>query len=60
MEGAICDLIDELGFLVTGGVVDATLQHATAVTMGSNRHAVGANSIKDELLSVITMLLEQG
>ena len=60
MEGAVCDLIDEIGFLVTGGVVDATLQHATAMTMGPNRHAVGANSIKNELSSIITMLLEQG
>lgn len=49
MEGAFSDLADELGFLVTGGVVYATLQHATAMTMGSNRHAVGTNGIKDEL-----------
>lgn len=49
MEGAVGDLTDELGFLVTGGVIYATLQHATAMTMGSNGHAVGANSIKDEL-----------
>lgn len=58
MEGAVCDLADELGFLVTGGVVDATLQHATAMAMGSNRHAIGANGIKDELPLVNQVLLE--
>ena len=50
MESAISDLANELGFLVTGSVVDTTLQHAAAMTMSSNRHTVGANSIEDELL----------
>ena len=36
MEGAISDLTDELGFLMTGGMVYAALQHATAMTMGTN------------------------
>ena len=49
MKSAISDLANELGFLVTGSVVYTTLQHATAMTMGSNRHTVGANSVKDEL-----------
>ena len=49
MESAVSDLADELGFLVTGSVVYTTLQHATAMTMGSNGHTVGAYSIKDEL-----------
>lgn len=49
MEGAVSDLADELSFLVAGGVIYTTLQHATAMTMSSDRHAVGANSIKDEL-----------
>ena len=57
MEGAVGDLADELGFLVTCGVVYATLQHATAVAMSSNRHAVGANGIKNELLLVNRVLL---
>lgn len=49
MEGAVSDLADEIGFLVARGVVYTTLQHATAMTMSSNRHAISANSIKDEL-----------
>ena len=36
MEGAVGDLADELGFLVTGCVIYATLQHATAMTMSSD------------------------
>ena len=57
MEGAVSDLADEFGFLVTGGVVYATLQHATAMTMGPNRHAVCPNGIKDELSLVNQVLL---
>ena len=36
MEGFVSDLVDELGFLMASSVVYAALQHATAVTMGSN------------------------
>lgn len=49
VEGAVSDLADELGFLVTGGVIDATLQDTTAMTVRAHRHTVGANSIKDKL-----------
>lgn len=52
MEGAVGDLANELGFLVACSVVYATLQHATAVAVGSDRHAICANSIEDELLLV--------
>ena len=58
MERAVRNLADELGFLVTSGVVDATLQHATAMTMGSDRYTVGANSIKYEL-PIISEVLER-
>ena len=57
MESTISNLADKLGFLVTGSVVYATLQYATAMTMGPNRYAVGANSIKDELLLINQVLL---
>ena len=57
MEGAVSDLADKLGFLVTGGVVYATLQHTAAMTMGSDRYAVGANSIENELRLINSGLL---
>ena len=57
MEGTVSDLADELGFLMASGVVYAALQHTTTVTMGSNRHAIGANGIKDELSGSIKVLL---
>lgn len=60
VEGAVSNLADELGFLVTGGMVYAALQHATAMTMGPNRHAVGADSVKDELPRVKQVILAHG
>ena len=57
MEGTVSDLADELGFLMASGVVYTALQHATAVTMGSNRNAIGANGIKNELSGSIRVLL---
>lgn len=57
MKGAVSDLADKLCFLVAGGVVYATLEHATAMTVGSNRYTVGANSVKDELPLVSQALL---
>ncbi len=52
MEGAVRDLANELGFLMAGGVVYATLQHATAMTMGANGHRIGANGVKYKLPSI--------
>ena len=43
------DLIDELALLQAGRVVNATLQDAAAMTMGTDRHAVSADGIEYEL-----------
>ncbi len=37
---------------MTGSMVDAALEDATAVTMSTDNHAIGSNSIEDELDSV--------
>ena len=37
---------------MTGSMVDAALEDATAVTMSTDNNAVGSNSIEDELDSV--------
>lgn len=56
------DLADEVNLLEAGGMVDAPLQDATAVTVGANSNAMLAYSIKDELslcrLEVIQALLD--
>ncbi len=46
------DLANELCFLMTGSMVDAALEDATAMTMSTDNHAIGSNSIEDELDSL--------
>lgn len=48
-KGAIGDLADQPGLLLAGGVVDAALENAAAVTVGTDVDAVDTNSVEDEL-----------
>ncbi len=52
LEGAIGDLVNEPSLLNAGGMVDATLQDTTAMTMSPNHNTVGANCVEDELLKI--------
>jgi hypothetical protein len=44
-----CDFLNQLDFLNTRCVINASLEDATPVSMSSNRDAVFSYRIKDEL-----------
>lgn len=48
-QSIVSDLVDELDALMVRGVVDATLEDATSVTVSRNFDAVSGNRIVDEL-----------
>ncbi len=52
LEGAVCDLTDELSFLRASGMVDATLEDTTAVAMSPNGNAICPDGVKNKLYRV--------
>ena len=52
LEGAVGDLINEPSLLNAGGMINASLQHTTAMTMSPDHNAVSANCVEDELLKI--------
>jgi hypothetical protein len=57
-EGVVRDLVHKLDTLVVRGMVDATLEHATPMTVSGYLHTVRSDSIIDELedVSLVTGL----
>ena len=52
LEGAVGDLINEPSLLNAGGMINASLQDTTAMTMSPDHNAVGTNCVEDELLKI--------
>ena len=52
LEGAVGYLINEPSLLNAGGMINASLQDTTAMTMSPDHNAVGANCVEDELLKI--------
>ena len=52
LKGAVGDLINEPSLLNAGGMINASLQDTTAMTMCPDHNAVGANCVEDELLKI--------
>ena len=48
-EGVVGDLSYQTSLLLTGSMVNATLQDAATMTMGANSNAITPNGIVDEL-----------
>ena len=48
-EGVHGDMLDKRTLLMARGMVDTTLQDATAMTMGTDNDTASANSVEDEL-----------
>jgi hypothetical protein len=48
-KGVLSNLRDQSSSLITSRMIDASLQHATAMSMGAHDNTLLANFVEDEL-----------